>query len=482
MSRKIIIFTDVGEEIDDEIALYWFMKYRMKSSDDVTIVFTNGILTAEITPTERYKKFKEYFPDVLQLGRCWDITYIHKLHTLRQIKNEHYTHMLQIAPLRGVDPIFFEQNSFDCLYLMGQRAPPGAVNTYKSFGERSDANAAAWDEYEAQLLHLSEVPTVEIGTAISRKVPFTAFVVNQLPEIFQGQILNKAYEQFVGRVPSVLPFCYGVTFGANYPTLMAYVSVPTLKSKFEAFKVLHREDERMNDLAQGFYDSIKIKKADADSKTDILKIKDMIMVVEFMTGGSYKNASLQKGPDNFTGYNMGKKRWSKAVVRHNCSLTPAYDLLAMFVMENSLSQEDITDAAALTRHLEDSFRVKAKEAPVLLLKNAFLTGIPQNSAIMGTGEHTRGFVLQVCDEHPIGSPSLNGSYKLLHGDMTKLITTNMPVSSSVLKNMSESLDTSSQRNFQKIRHAILDIIGAEHNAEQLNTFLFHPSQWTVIKQ
>jgi hypothetical protein len=66
--------------------------------------------------------------------------------------------------------------------------------------------------------------------------------------------------------------------------------------------------------------------------------------------------------------------------------------------------------------------------------------------------------------------------------MTHLITTNMPVSSSVLKNMSESLDTTSQKNFQKIRQAILDVIGVEHNAQQLNTFLFHPSQWTVIKQ
>ncbi len=477
MSRKIIIFTDVGEEIDDEIALYWFMNYRLRPEDDVTIVFTNGILKAEITPTQRYEKFKEYFPDA-----PGSIAYIHKLHTLRQIKNEHYTHMLQIAPLRGIDPVFFQQNTFDCLYLMGQRAPPGAINTYKSFGERSETNADAWDEYEAQLVHLAGVSTVEIGTTISRKVPFTAFMVSQLPKIFKEQTLNKAYEQFVGRVPSVLPFCYGVTFGANYPTLMTYVSVPTLKPKFKAFKKSHHKDVKIDKLARGYYSSIKIKKADADAETDILKIKDMIMVVEFMTGGYYRNASLQKGTDNFARYNLGKERWSKAVVRYNCSLTPAYDLLAMFVMENNLSQEDLADPVALTRHLEDSFRIKAVESPTLMLKNAFLTGIPENGAIMGTGKHTSGFVLQVCNEHPIGSPSLTGSYKLIHGDMTHLITTNMPVSSSVLKNMSESLDTTSQKNFQKIRQAILDVIGVEHNAQQLNTFLFHPSQWTAIKQ
>ena len=247
-------------------------------------------------------------------GNVPDGTYISDLSYLSHLKGRTFSKMLQIAPLRGVPPEFFRDNEFGTLYLMGQRSQP-SINTCKSFPERDDASEALWAEYEAQLIHLSQVPTVEIGTALSRRVPFTAKIIQRLDGDFREPILRKAYEQFVGRVPAHLPFCYGVTFGANYPTLMAYVS-GSLQNQFE-----WNSGTRAARLAQGFYDSIANKPDGANEDEDIQKVIDMILVVEFMTGGRYRNATLQKGEQNFENFEKGFHQFSGLVMKHNCSLT-----------------------------------------------------------------------------------------------------------------------------------------------------------------
>ena len=340
MTESIIIFTDVGEEIDDEIALFWLFNSGQCSAN-LTIVFTQGALNAKITPKERHAKFKKYFPNAPKA------TYIDDLNSLTNIKNQTYTKMLQIAPLRGVSDMFFADNTIEKLYLMGQRDTP-SLNTCKSFGKRTEE--VHWQEYDAQLVQLVDVPTVEIGTVISRQVPFTSNIIQKLPDEFQNEILNKAYEQFVGRVPASLPYCYNVTFYANYPTLMAYVAkIPA----FQVYASKYRDSDHVKTMASEFYTAITTKPA--SKSEDMIKVKDMILVVEFMTGGRYSDSSLQKGADHFEGYEYGREVWKTKVKTYNCSLTPAYDLLAMYVMVNGLTQSELTDASELTRNLESSF-------------------------------------------------------------------------------------------------------------------------------
>lgn len=114
-------------------------------------------------------------------------------------------------------------------------------------------------------------------------------------------------------------------------------------------------------------------------------------------------------------------------------------------------------------------------------QSAFLTGIPAGSAIRGTGLYTKGFVLQVRETHAPGAATLSGHYKLLHGATDELVVQHMPVSSRVAKNMAAALCQHSQNKFASVRTAILDTIGVEHNAEQLNEHLFHPKQWSVFQ-
>ena len=114
-------------------------------------------------------------------------------------------------------------------------------------------------------------------------------------------------------------------------------------------------------------------------------------------------------------------------------------------------------------------------------QSAFLTGIPAGAAIIGSGLYTKGFVLQVREEHAPGAATLTGHYKLIHGATDELVAQHMPVSSQIAKNMANALCKNSQNKFASVRTAILDTIGVEHNAEQLNEHLFHPKQWSVFQ-
>ena len=114
-------------------------------------------------------------------------------------------------------------------------------------------------------------------------------------------------------------------------------------------------------------------------------------------------------------------------------------------------------------------------------RSTFLTGIPAGSAIAGTGLYTTGFVLQVREEHAPGAATLSGHYKLLHGPTDEIVAQHMPVSPQVANNMTGALSRGSQQRFENVRAAILDTIGVEHNAEQLNEHLFHPKQWSVFE-
>merc|ERR1711935_215860 len=107
-------------------------------------------------------------------------------------------------------------------------------------------------------------------------------------------------------------------------------------------------------------------------------------------------------------------------------------------------------------------------------KNTFRTGIPANAAIVGTGEYTKGLVLQICNPHSAGHASLVGHFRIVHGDVEAVICQHLPVSSDVKRDIVTALKSAKKKSFENMRASILNLIGVEHNAEQLNKYLFHP--------
>lgn len=112
--------------------------------------------------------------------------------------------------------------------------------------------------------------------------------------------------------------------------------------------------------------------------------------------------------------------------------------------------------------------------------NAFLTGIPANSAIVGIGEHTKGLVLQVRERHSAGAASLHGHFRYVHGDVESVVCEHLPVGSRTKKTIVAALTNASKKSFENVRESILNLIGVEHNAELLNTYLFNPTEWAVV--
>lgn len=112
--------------------------------------------------------------------------------------------------------------------------------------------------------------------------------------------------------------------------------------------------------------------------------------------------------------------------------------------------------------------------------NAFLTGIPANSAIIGIGEHTKGIVLQVRERHSAGAASLHGHFRYVHGDVETVVCEHLPLGTRTKKNIAAALSNASKKSFENVRESILNLIGVEHNAALLNTHLFNPAEWAVV--
>ena len=118
--------------------------------------------------------------------------------------------------------------------------------------------------------------------------------------------------------------------------------------------------------------------------------------------------------------------------------------------------------------------------PSTLAKNALLSGIKSGAAITGIGQFTKGLSIQVRSEHSVGSPSLSGDFRLLHGDFDTFICQHLPLDSETLQDISTQISKPAKLNFENVRQLIIQHIGAEHNAEIVNKHLFATSEWSLI--
>lgn len=104
-------------------------------------------------------------------------------------------------------------------------------------------------------------------------------------------------------------------------------------------------------------------------------------------------------------------------------------------------------------------------------QSAFITGFPQNTLLVGTGDHTNGLVLSVAQAHASGQPTLQGKFKIIanHDIAHNLLAQHLP---------SHELE-SSENTFEAVRASILAEVGVQDNADIVNKNLFHPDQWSA---
>ena len=213
--------------------------------------------------------------------------------------------------------------------------------------------------------------TIWIGTDVARKIKFSPRILDQLPVDFKVKIMDKAFEQFVGRVPPHLPYCMGVSKGANLPTCLGYFKgriantmsgqtpeeiLTEFKEKGERFWVSpvgcltdspftardHRMlKKRIAEQTADFVSRMNLK-SEEEREEATACFSDIAWIVAAITQESYfwtgvdalhwctngiceGNVFSMKNLENAS---WGKARWKEWVELHQCDLTPCYDLSA----------------------------------------------------------------------------------------------------------------------------------------------------------
>jgi hypothetical protein len=386
---RVFIATDIDEEIDDQCALeYIFRNIRAgDSSGELVIMLVSGKPVAEdaalALSEHRLSVFWEYFPELpgvacvdglrqFKVGG-WEVSLVTmdqwssmKDDMLESVGRQTIDVFLQIAPLCGVPPTFFKQHIITQRVLMGDfEHPEKSINGKKTW--MGSADESVWtEEFEAQEAAMKAGGTkiIWIGTDVARKIKFSPRILDQLPVDFKSKLMDKAFEQFVGRIHPHLPYCMGVSKGANLPTCLGYfkgrmantMSGQTPKEILDAFK---EKGERfwvapvgcLTDEPFTARDHRMLKKRIAEQTADFVSrmnlkseeereeatdcFSDIAWIVAAITDQSYFWTSIETMREenvfsmkNLENVSWGKARWKEWVELHQCDLTPCYDLSA----------------------------------------------------------------------------------------------------------------------------------------------------------
>jgi hypothetical protein len=209
--KKYLVFTDCGEEIDDEVALYFL--YQLKDVD-LTIVFV-GI-------DKKVTDFNNVADQTKSLNAWKNFGFKPKgsatLMTLSDFKNKGskgpYDAVIQIAPMHGYtgDDIIFNKYILLGTYNSSVNSPanrtPDMSDTAKSKG----------------------IPFVEIISTQAALMRPTKELLNKLPSKLQNEMIEVGFKLIVKRAPPSLGFAEGlindeVGRGANYTSVKNLANV-----------------------------------------------------------------------------------------------------------------------------------------------------------------------------------------------------------------------------------------------------------------
>lgn len=189
---KVLVFTDAGEEIDDELAL-WYLYPRRK----LTIIFCGP---DSKTQQERLSNWeKKYHKNLNQIHFMCTLSQYAKVHS-----KHHYDVILQISPLFGFDSEIITANKY---ILMGSvdnsvNCPKGSVDLFRRF---------------------QSTATV-IESAVAAQMRPTKEIMEQIPDYFKEQMYKVGFRLLMVRCDPSKVYAEGlinpdVGRGANFYTV-----------------------------------------------------------------------------------------------------------------------------------------------------------------------------------------------------------------------------------------------------------------------
>ena len=334
-----IIFHDIYEELDDPTAIKKYIDYlekRTELSRVVYLVSTNGKYKSTLDSESRVDLFYEYFPEYTgcktfnEGNSKFHIITIDEANELSGITFR----MLQIAPLTGLSPYFFDNNTIINRVIMGECLPIPSINTNKSWCNNMDEVGAVEldSQFNDQNEYLDNIPTRYITTTFAREVPLSFYSINSLPDNLKSKLFDKAFQMFVGRVSPKLEFCENITCGSNHPTALSYMKC------FGINELITDKDKQIKQQIGEFVDMM----TNCEDKNKMLKcLTDINRIVYLITGNVYSNANLGFTAKSLENYEESFKNFMTLVNKYKPTLTHAYNVLAMCdFMENTDFGED----------------------------------------------------------------------------------------------------------------------------------------------
>jgi len=333
----IVMLTDPGNEIDDEILLSIMMRNVKNCDVHITCVPGNSNTDASEAESEiqkRWDRVRELFPEEFGVKNIWsnkkpqnssfilcELSELHKL--------DYVDYVFHIAPLWHIPVDTFGSMHIGTRIIMGDhKNPTESINLLKSIPKDCPHLT---DEYHAQEKWFSEHTDklISIPTSSARKVPLPYSIIESLPGSLSDPLLKTAFSQFTGRVDPILPWAKSIS-NVNHFTILNYLSdtVRAVIVNNNGLGTVSLTDSlRIKGLVASFLDNIE--NADLEYAK---RLEDIAMTVELITKTKYVSHPFTK--DNLSDPVLAENNWLEHIDKYNCDLTPAYDLLAWVVYEH----------------------------------------------------------------------------------------------------------------------------------------------------
>jgi hypothetical protein len=359
-SELNIVFTDVGEEIDDEVAFH--VATKTSSHSVWFFVCVPGASStdpnkADLQVQKRLERFWTLFPF---LEPSADQTYYHWTSSIgstfyvgppSMMQPPHdftgliVDNLIRIAPLWHMDPAYFEQFANIKRYIvMGDLAvPDNSLNLTKAI-PRDNLNLRSQYDLQEAVLQGNAKEILSIPTSLARGVPLPYDLVRELPACLSTPILETAFQQCVGRVPAHLNYANNISV-VNHKTILAYNPLGVVPDHVR--KTIEEQVNRFLESAS---------KDDFDDEAYRGRLQEIAETVYMITGVQYRDG-VDFNEENLVDPAKAKANWLAHIDRYNCDLTPGYDLLTLVVKEKGYVPE-LTECNDSVKAMIDKFKVQ----------------------------------------------------------------------------------------------------------------------------
>ena len=348
--KTTVYFTDPDNEIDDQLLMHIVLQHDT-NGQDIYFVCVPGFSTSHnISPREQAKyrvqcvreQFPEqfgeknvYIPEGAKLGGVLSADnpnastfslfswYDFQLFLLGQSSVLQVDTLVQVAPLIHIEPQNLDMMEIQTRIVMGDLMnPDNSMNLTKSMEKDTTEGKRLRSLYaqQEQILYKNSTKNISIPTLYARQIPIPYALMESLPETLRNPLLNKAFEQFVGRVDSGLPWAESISV-ANHATILKMLT------KDKMYEILSQPtDDRLVHMVIEFLNS--------NTPADVfypLRLGQMATAVEHITQVKYKTSGFNH--EALEDASTAKENWLAYLAEHRPDMTPLYDGIAWVVMQ-----------------------------------------------------------------------------------------------------------------------------------------------------